>query len=68
MSDDTIIWTVTIDDPNVYTEPWTISMPLTQDPEYEIYEYACHEGNWAVRNALSGQRSIDAQNGSDQDQ
>jgi len=68
VSDDTIIWTVTIDDPNVYTEPWTISMPLTQDPEYEMYEYACHEGNWAVRNALSGQRAIDAQNESDQDQ
>lgn len=64
VSDDTIIWTVTIDDPNVYTEPWTISMPLTQDQEYEIYEYACHEGNWAVRNALSGQRAIDAGAGS----
>ncbi|MCY4662503.1 MAG: hypothetical protein OXF93_22240 [Acidobacteria bacterium] len=56
----TILWTVTIDDANVYDRPWTISMPLTQDPDYVIYEYACHEGNWAVRNALSGQRVVDA--------
>jgi hypothetical protein len=66
VSDDTIVWTVTIDDPNVYSRPWTISMPLTQDPGYEIYEYACHEGNWAVRNALSGQRALDAGTESDQ--
>ena len=60
VSENTIIWTVTIDDPNVYTRPWTLSMPLTAEPEYEIYEYACHEGNYAVPNALSGQRAIDA--------
>ncbi len=60
VSENTIIWTVTIDDPNVYTRPWTISMPLTAEPDYEIYEYACHEGNHAVANALSGQRAIDA--------
>ena len=60
VSASTIIWTVTIDDPNVYTQPWTISMPLTAEPDYEIYEYACHEGNYAVPNALSGQRVLDA--------
>ena len=60
VSEDTIIWTVTVTDPNVYTGSWTISMPLTRDPGYEIYEYACHEGNWAVRNALAGQRVLDA--------
>ena len=60
MSEATIIWTVTITDPNVYTAPWTISMPLTAEPDYEIYEYACHEGNYAVPNALSGQRVLDA--------
>ena len=60
VSADTIIWTVTIDDPNVYKRPWTISMPLTAEPDYQMYEYACHEGNYAVPNALSGQRIIDA--------
>ncbi len=62
VSEDTLMWTVNITDPNVYTEPWTISMPLTAEPNYEIYEYACHEGNYAVPNALSGQRVIDARN------
>ena len=68
VSADTIIWTVTIDDPNVYTRPWTISMPLTAEPDYEMFEYACHEGNYAVPNALSGQRVIDARGASTQDQ
>ena len=66
VSEDTIMWTVNITDPNVYTAPWTISMPLTAEPDYEIYEYACHEGNYAVPNALSGQRVIDARNHSAQ--
>ena len=60
VSEDTIIWTVTIYDPNVYTQSWTISMPLTAEADYEMYEYACHEGNYAVPNALSGQRVVDA--------
>ena len=38
---------------HVYTVPWTISMPLTAEPNYEMVEYACHEGNYAVPNALS---------------
>ena len=60
VSENTIVWTVTIEDPNVYTRPWTIQMPLTAEPGYDIFEYACHEGNYAVPNALSGQRVIDA--------
>ena len=67
VSENTIVWTVVIDDPNVYTRPWTISMPLTAEPGYEIYEYACHEGNHAVPNALSGQRVLDARGGSTQE-
>ena len=60
VSETTIMWTAIIEDPNVYTAPWTISMPLTAEPSYEMFEYACHEGNYAVPNALSGQRFIDA--------
>ena len=48
------MWDATITDPNVYTSPWRISMPLTAEPTYEMFEYACHEGNYAVPNALSG--------------
>ena len=68
VSEATIMWTVTIEDPNVYTAPWTISMPLTAEPSYEMFEYACHEGNYAVPNALSGQRAIDARGGATEEQ
>ena len=50
---------VTIDDPNVYTQPWTVFMPLTRDPSYVMFEYACHEGNHAVENILRGGRVED---------
>ena len=59
VSDDTIMWDMTVEDPNVYTRPWTVSMPLTRRPSYQMFEYACHEGNWAVRNALSGSRAVE---------
>ena len=59
VSETTIMWDVTITDPNVYTAPWKISMPLTAEPTYQMFEYACHEGNYAVPNALSGERYLD---------
>ena len=60
VSEATIMWTVTIEDPNVITAPWTIQMPLTAEPGYQMFEYACHEGNNAVPGSLGGQRVLDA--------
>jgi len=57
--ENTILYEVTIDDPNEYTKPWKVSIPLARDPEYKIYEYACHEGNEAVGNILRGGRAND---------
>ncbi len=55
---DTISYTVTIDDPATFTRSWTIGVPLKSDKEQtEIFEYACHEGNYAMRNILSGARA-----------
>jgi hypothetical protein len=45
-----------IEDPAVFTRPWTLAFPLTRDDEYRIYEYACHEGNRAIEGVLSGAR------------
>ena len=56
---DTINYGVTIEDPEIYTRPWTIEMPLTRDPEYVMYEYACHEGNKAVELTLGGARALE---------
>ncbi len=60
VSETTIMWTVTVDDPNVYTQPWTMSIPLTAEPDYVIFEYACHEGNYAIPNILAGGRKAEA--------
>ena len=45
VSDKTINYEVTITDPKVYTSPWKVAMPLTRDDNYQLFEYACHEGN-----------------------
>jgi hypothetical protein len=44
---------VTITDPKVYTRPWTVALPLNRDDNYQMLEYSCHEGNYALPNALS---------------
>ena len=54
-----INYEVTVTDPTIYTKPWTVKFPLSSDPDYHIYEYACHEGNHAVPNILSGGRAAD---------
>lgn len=56
----TILYKVTIDDPNVYTQPWTLSIPLSREENYKIYEYACHEGNHAIENVLGAGRAAEA--------
>jgi len=52
----TIIYQATIDDPTVYTKPWTVEISMAQRND-RIFEYACHEGNYAMRDMLSGARS-----------
>ncbi len=56
---DTLMYEVTIDDPENYERPWKVSIPLSRDPEYRIYEYACQEGNMAVGNILRAGRKQD---------
>jgi len=53
---DTLRYTLTVDDPQTYTAPWTVAFPYKRDSEYVQYEYACHEGNYAMFNRLSGAR------------
>jgi hypothetical protein len=58
---DLVEWRVTFDDPATWVRPWTYMMPLTKvDDSKEVHEYACHEGNNAMRNILSAQRATDA--------
>jgi len=53
----TLNYQVTIDDPETWTRPWTIAFPLTRNSSYQLFEYACHEGNYYMYNALSGARA-----------
>jgi hypothetical protein len=57
---DTLLYRATIDDPKTYTRPFTIEFPWRREPKYGFYEYACHEGNHALPNILSGARADDA--------
>jgi hypothetical protein len=47
---------VTVTDPTVWTAPWTAVVYWTR-AKGEIYEYACHEGNYSVRGMLSAARA-----------
>ena len=53
---DTILYTFTIDDPATWTAQWSGEVPFRRSEE-PIYEYACHEGNYALSNILSGARA-----------
>ena len=52
MAPDSIDYRFTVDDPHLFTRPWTVSMPMSQGGA--IFEYACHEGNYAMGNMLAG--------------
>jgi hypothetical protein len=55
VSPTTINYEFTVDDPTVWTRPWTTMIPLTRSND-QIYEYACHEGNYALPGVLAGAR------------
>jgi hypothetical protein len=57
VSRDTIRYEATVNDSNTWTAPWTVAFPLTRMPDYGMFEYACHEGNHGLLNALSGSRA-----------
>jgi len=54
---DLLVWDMTFDSPKTWTRPWTIRLPLKLDNSYLMAEYACHEGNYAMFNILSGARA-----------
>jgi hypothetical protein len=54
-----IDYEIRVEDPLTWEKPWTMRMTITQQPGYEIYEYACHEGNVALEHILSGERAYE---------
>jgi hypothetical protein len=53
---DKIHWSMTFDDPETWTRPWTQTVPLTIDDGQAIIEYACHEANYSMWNTMTGRR------------
>ena len=58
---ETLEYQFTIDDPKVWTAPWTAMFRFMKDDnQYELVEYACHEGNYGMTNILTGSRAVEA--------
>ena len=59
ISPNELSYDLTVNDPKTWTKPWTLHMPYKLDPSYKIYEYACHEGNYMMLDALTGARDLE---------
>jgi hypothetical protein len=55
----TLLYKATIDDPTTFTKSWTLEYPFTAVKE-PVFEYACHEGNYALVDILEGARKAEA--------
>jgi hypothetical protein len=53
---DTILYRATVEDPTVYTKPWTVEISMMKRDD-AIFEYACNEGNYGLAGILSGTRA-----------
>jgi hypothetical protein len=51
----TLLYEFTVDDPTAFTRPWTAALPMTRTDD-RLFEYACHEGNYALMDILRGAR------------
>ena len=55
----TLQYRVTVEDPKTWTRPWTVEFPIARDDAYGMFEYACHEGNYALPNILRVSRAAE---------
>ena len=55
----TVHYEVTVTDPATFSQPWTAALSLKTSDQPDVFEYACHEGNYAMRNILSGARAAE---------
>jgi hypothetical protein len=60
VEEDLIQYRATVYDPETWTKPFTVEIPLELDKTYSNFEYACHEGNYSLEDILSGAREEDA--------
>ena len=55
IDEETLLYEYTVDDPVTFTRPFTVALPMKRGSE--MFEYACHEGNYGMMNLLSGARA-----------
>jgi hypothetical protein len=58
VSPNLIQYEFTVDDPTAFTRAWSARIPLNKTPD-RVYEYACHEGNYALTDILAGARAAE---------
>jgi hypothetical protein len=62
IDDNTILYRFTVEDPGTWAQPWTGEYPwVAAEPDDRLYEYACHEGNYALGDILRGERLLEAE-------
>ena len=54
---DTIVYEATYTDPVVYAAPWTVRLDWQRNSDYDLFEYACHEGNVQLRGYITSSRA-----------
>ena len=59
VSDGTLMYEVTVEDPNAWDQPWSYRIPMVKNDQ-PIFEYACHEGNYGLYNIMAGAREKEA--------
>ena len=57
---DTVMYEFTIEDPNNYTQPFTVAVPFRRT-DGVLFEYACHEGNYGMTGIMAGARRLNTQ-------
>jgi hypothetical protein len=65
-SADRVEWSVTVEDPSTWAEPWTFAMPLTRNEDEAVELYECHEGNHAIFNILGAARAAEREQAASQ--
>ena len=57
---DTLEYEFTVTDPGTWKAPWTVNLPMAKS-DLQLFEYACHEGNYSMPNILGGARVLEQQ-------
>ena len=56
VDDGTLLYEFTVEDPATWTRPWSVEVPMTRSSD-QVWEFACHEGNYGMDGILSGHRA-----------